>query len=170
MTKAVTFDELNSFLQEEYEPWLSNRWRVVEMPTINNFRLSALVVETLNLPMLGYEARTKHYGSSSMSFVGGQQIDGFSMTLLLDDGWNSVKYITDWFATMQNPNTGGFYLPSYYMKDIKVAIFNNKGEQIVTSTISNVWPLTIGAPELNPQSNKTTVNVEFKCFWQTLKW
>ena len=170
MVKPVTFDELDSFTKTDGAPWLSSRWRLLRLPTINGNSPSELMVEEMSLPMLGYEARTKHYGSNSMSFVGGVQIEGFNMSMIVDDAWRSVRYINDWFQTMQNPKTGGFYLPSRYMKTIRVAMFNTEGDQILTSKIDNCWPLSMGSPQLSASSDKTVISVEFKCFWQTLTW
>lgn len=170
MSKPVTFDEISSFMTGDKEPWLTNRWRVKKLPEINGYTPSELMVESIDLPFVQFDVRTKHYGAWSMHFVGGSQIDGFTMTMYVDDKWRSIKYINDWFQTMQNGTTGGFYLPSVYMKKMEVDLFDTKGDLILTSRIDNIFPISMSDPSLSAESNKLVISVQFKCYWQTLTW
>ena len=168
--KPVTYEELSAYMTGDKEPWLSNRWRVTQLPKIGTITPSELMVESIDLPMVQFDVRTKHYGARSMHVVGGSQIDGFTMSMYVDDQWRSVKYINDWFATMQNPNTGGFYLPGYYMKTIGVELYDTKGDVILRSKIDNVFPISMSEPSLSANAEKLSISVQFKCYWQTLTW
>ncbi len=170
MAGPVTFDELSSYMSGDKEPWLSNRWRVLNFPTMGGATLSHLVCESMDLPIPQFDVRTKHYGAWSLHFVGGSNVDGFSMQLYVDDAWRSVKYITAWQSCMQNPDTGGFYLPSYYMRDLQIGLYNHKGESILTSTVQDVFPISMSEPALTANSDKLAITVQFKTWWNTLKW
>mgnify|MGYP001156605841 CR=1 FL=1 len=167
--KPVTFDEIDSAYSETREPWSSDKWRIVSFPDLGGATLDPLACLEMDLPMPSFNDCVKHYGVSSMSFVGGIQIDGFNMTLNVDDNWRAMKYIWHWFRTMQNPDTGGFHLPSFYMKDFDVALFSKStGDVIVKSKILNCWPQNVGQPQLNRTSEALEAQVQFKCFRQKL--
>lgn len=167
---AVTLDELLDSSQPGLgDPLLSDKWRIISLPTMRGVSLSPLACEEVDLPFPIYQASSKQIATVDVHFPKGTSISGFSLMFGLDQTAAVIKYADAWANSIQNPNTGGFYLPGAYKKNIEVALFNTKGKKVMTAIIRNCWPLGLSNLSLNGTGTRLMPSLQFQCDTQRLK-
>lgn len=166
---AVTLDELLDSNQPGLgDPMLSDKWRIVALPTIGGVSLSPLACEELDLPFPVYQETSKQIATVEVYFPKGTSLSGFSATFGLDHKAAVLRYADAWANLIQNPYTGGFRLPGVYKKNIEVALFDTKGTKVVTAVIRNCWPLGLSNLSLNGTGSRLMPVLQFQCDTQRL--
>lgn len=165
--KPVTLSDLSNEELRGKNSLYKFAWRVEAMPIISGvaspltgtYRLPPLNVEALTLPMPQQSVTEAVVSATTVYFADKHQIDQFNMTVKEDEYLSSLKYFTAWNHNIQNPYTGGFYLPSRYKKDIPVMLFDNQGREVMRAKLKGVWPNTIQQFELDNTDDKHKLNV-----------
>ena len=149
--KPVTLSDLGDERLRGKNSLYKFLWRVAAMPTIKGieggtYTLPPLNVETITLPL---------------PRQGVTQAEVAATTSYLDDKLTSLQYFIEWNKSIQNPYTGGFYLPSRYKKNFEVVLFDGGGKPTMTALLIGVWPNTIQEMELDATDDKHKINVSF---------
>lgn len=166
---AVTLDELlNDTEPGLADPHTTDRWRIRKFPSFGSTRISEVACEEVDLPFPIFQEKSKEVANTEIYFPGGTSISGFSCTFGLDQTAAIMKYVDAWSNTIQNPNTGGYRLPSAYKKNILVDLYNAKGEVIISAEIRNCWCMGMQNIQLNGQAARTMISVQFQCDTQRL--
>lgn len=167
---AVKLEELLDSTQPGLgDPLLSDKWRIISLPTISGVSLSPLACEEIDLPFPVYQESSKQIATVDVYFPKGTSLAGFNMTFGLDQTAAVLKYMDAWANLIQNPYTGGFRLPGVYKKNLEVGLFNTMGKKVVTVTLRNCWPLGLNALSLNGTGARLMPAVQFQCDTQRLK-
>jgi hypothetical protein len=159
----LKIDDLADLHSGDREPFQSWKWSLVSFPEIGGFTLPPSYCEEIGLPFPAFATKQKEIAGTTVTFPGNTSIDSFEMIMYEDSVLSSIAYIQDWQSLVQNPRTGGYRTPSHYWKDFAVELYNNKNEVAATSTIRNVWPISLGNPQLNQETGRLRVNVQFVC-------
>lgn len=166
---AVTLTELmDASAPGLADPFTTEKWRIVSLPTIGGVSLSPLACEEIELPFPVYTEKSKEVASTQIHWPHGSSIDGFSSQWGIDQKAALMKYFQSWQTLIQNPYTGGFNLPSAYKKRLRVALFDIKGSVIATSEVRNVWPIGMQSLQLNGTGGRGVMTIQWKCDAQRL--
>lgn len=165
--KPVTLSDLKNDVLRGNNSLYKFQWRVPVMPSINGvaepvtgtYVLPPLNVEALTLPMPRQNTVNAEIAAATLFFADKTEIEEFNMVVKEDDKMNSLKYFTAWNHNIQNPYTGGFYLPSRYKKNIEVYLFNSQGEVVMSAWLKGVWPNNIENLELDNTDGKHKLNI-----------
>lgn len=167
---TVTLEQLEMYSSGEYEPWLSDKWKVLDMPAINGLKLPAPLIETVGLPFNTLMDRPKSIASGEIYFANGTRVGQFTMGCALTSRLHSLRYFDTWMQMVQNPFTGGFRLPSTYKKNVSVGLYDTKGKLIVTAEVRNCWPTEFSGVEPATSPSLQPLTVQFKCDAFRLIW
>ena len=157
-----TFDDIAALTNDE-EPLPNWTWRIVSFPTFGSIELSPKMVKSCTLPLPKFSPRSKVVGATTVTSAGMSEVDAFDLVIQENQKVDGLNYINNWMANIQNPFTGGYYLPSRYKKNIDIVLYNVLGEPILEATLKNVWPTTIQSWELNSESGFRELSVNFAC-------
>lgn len=165
--KSVTLSDLGNKKQRSSNSLYKFLWRVPVMPTIQgvaepvsgSYELPPLNVEALTLPLPTQNVVDAQIAAATLFFADKSAIEQFNMVVKEDDMLTSLKYFTAWNHNIQNPYTGGFYLPSRYKKNIEVFLFNSQGEVVMSVWLKGVWPTNIENFELDNTDDKHKLNI-----------
>lgn len=161
---AVTLTELSDVQMPGLaDPYTTEKWRIVSLPTIGGVSLSPLACEEIELPFPVFTAKSKEVASTQINWPQGSSVDGFSSQWGIDQKMAVLKYFQSWQNLIQNPFTGGFSLPSVYKKPIRVALYDIKGTVIATSEVRNAWPIGCQSLSLNGTGGRGMVSMQWKC-------
>ena len=150
-------------LEGEKEPLANWTWRVLDFPAFGSLRLDSRLVKSTSLPMPKFAPRSKTLGATTVTSAGMSEVDAFDLVIQESQQLDGLKYIVNWMNNVQNPDTGGYYLPSRYKKNLTIVLYDIKGTPIMNSTLKNVWPTTVGQWELNSESGFRELQVNFSC-------
>jgi hypothetical protein len=160
--KPVTLTEVsgNSDQTRVSEPLPKHLWRVEEMPEIGGIRLPPLQIETMSLPMPQFGVGEAVVAATSLYFPEASQVQAFNMVIHESYKAHALKYFIKWNENIQNPYSGGFYLPARYKKSIRVLLFNNQGEAVMAARLKHIWPTTINEIDLpNAEADDHKISV-----------
>ena len=164
--KPVTLSDLGDERLRGKNSLYKFLWRVAAMPTIKGieggtYTLPPLNVETITLPLPRQGVTQAEVAATTIYFADKGEIDQFNMICKEDDKLTSLQYFIEWNKSIQNPYTGGFYLPSRYKKNFEVVLFDGGGKPTMTALLIGVWPNTIQEMELDATDDKHKINVSF---------
>lgn len=166
---AVTLTELMSTNAVGLsDPYTTEKWRLVSLPTIGGITLSPLACEEIELPFPVFTDKSKEVATTQIHWPQGSSIDGFSSQWHLDQTAALMKYFQNWQMLIQNPYTGGMRMPSVYKKILRVALFDIKGNVIATSEVRGCWPIGLQPLQLNGTGGRGVMSLQFKCDAQRL--
>lgn len=167
---TVTLEQFERYSTGEYEPWLSDKWKVVNLPTIGGLTLPAELIETVTPPFNVLQERAKNIASSEIYFASATRPGQLSMGVSNTARLHALKYFDYWMQLIQNPYTGGFRLPSTYKKNLGCELYDTTGRRILTIEIRNAWPLTYEGLNLTQAPESAPLQVQFKCEACRLVW
>lgn len=167
---TVTLEQFERYSSGEYEPWMSDKWKVLAMPTINGIVLPPELIESVVPPFNTLQERAKNIASSEIYFANGTRPGQFSMECSNTARLHALKYFDTWMQAVQNPFTGGFRLPSTYKKNVSCALYDTTGKQILTIEVRNCWPVSYDGLPLGRQPESSPLQVQFKCDACRLIW
>ena len=167
----ITLDQLEHCWDQGDGPWLSHQWRVLEFPTIGGLKLDPILCEEIVLPLPTFGEREKSLGSGTLSLAATSSAGQLEMVFGLDNKFRALKYLNNWDLLIQNPYTGGFRLPSVYMKEISVGYFSGDGTQVARGVCRNAWPTTYSGIGGDRVPSDKPINASFKVtafYWEWL--
>jgi hypothetical protein len=167
----ITLDQLEHCWDQGDGPWLSHQWRVLEFPTIGGLKLDPVLCEEIVLPLPTFGERDKSLGSGTISLAATSSAGQLEMVFGLDNKFRALKYLNNWEHLIQNPYTGGFRLPSVYMKEISVGYFSGDGTQVARGVCRNAWPTTYSGIGGDRVPADKPINASFKVtafYWEWL--
>tara|TARA_Y100001963_G_scaffold127143_1_gene180307 strand:- start:3443 stop:3967 length:525 start_codon:yes stop_codon:yes gene_type:complete len=162
--KPVTLSDVsgNSEQTRVSEPLPKHLWRVEEMPEIEGIRLPPVQIETMSLPMPQFGVGEAVVAATSLYFPEASQVQAFNMVIHESYKAHALKYLIKWNENIQNPYSGGFYLPARYKKNIRVILFNYQGEAVMAARLNHIWPTTINELDLpNSDGDNHKISVSF---------
>lgn len=166
---AVTLRELQDTSQPGLaDPYTTEKWRILSFPSIGGVSLSSAACEEIEIPFPVFQVKSKEIASTSIHFPQGSSVEGFPAMFGIDQKAAVLRYFQSWSGLIQNPYTGGFRLPSVYKKNLQIALYDVKGNVIVTSEVRNCWPLGLQSLSLNGQGGRGMISVQFQCDAQRL--
>lgn len=123
------------------DPLPSWKWHVEELPDFGDIKLPPEYIETLTLPFPKLDSGNSTYvGGAELTYAGATSVDAFDIVFHEDSLARATKYVQAWQANIQNPYSGGYYLPAQYKKILKVVLKNTTGEDIAEATLKGCWP------------------------------
>ena len=167
----ITLDQLENCWEQGDGPWLSHQWRVLDFPTIGGLKLDPVLCEEIVLPLPTFGAREKSLGSGTISLAATSSAGQLEMVFGLDNKFRVLKYLNNWDHLIQNPYTGGFRLPSVYMKEIPVGFFSGDGTQVARGVCRNAWPTTYSGIGGERVPSDKPINASFNVtafYWEWL--
>lgn len=167
---TVTLAQLEKHSEGQYEPWQSDKWKVLALPTIGGLKLPIELIEAVTPPFNVLQERAKNIASSEIYFANGTRPGQFSMEAASTARLHALRYFDTWQQMIQNPYTGGFRLPSTYKKNISCALYDPTGQLVVTIEVRNCWPASYDGLALARQSSNEPLVVQFKCDACRLIW
>lgn len=142
----LTFDEFVAKRTGDRSPMLDFYWYCVELP----FGHDPDYVETVSLPFPSINMKPLFIASKFAQYPGFMEIAAFDMTLYEDVRMRSHHWIKDWQDRIRDPQTGTYFLPGNYKRDMRFALTDGttRDTPVLTVTLQNCWPTTTSALEL----------------------
>lgn len=139
----------------ENEPMLDFYWICTKLPGHD-----PRYVESISMPFPSFSKKEGLFGAGAFSYYPGfSDISAFDIVLYEDQQLSTVKWLKQWSERIRNPNTGAFYLPSFYKEDIEVELQNTQGKVIAQAILKNVWPTEKGNWDLKYTGTGERLNV-----------
>lgn len=161
---AVSYDELfDASANGLDDPYTLEKWRILDLPNVGPFMLSPLACEEVSLPFSIFQQKTREIATTSVSWPKAVSVSSFSARFHMDQKAAVLKYFGQWERLIQNPYTGGFYLPSRYKKNMTVALYDNAGVIIHQHELRNVWPQGVQELGLNGTGGRAVISIQFEC-------
>jgi hypothetical protein len=127
--------------------WL---WRVESLPPFGDVTLDAgEYILQCALPFPQFDTGNQiAVAGTTLTFPGKMQINSFNLLVHEDNKARALKYALTWMSKIRNFTSGGYYPPKSYKKSLKVNLFDNKGDILITATLTGVWPSVLQDWEL----------------------
>ena len=153
---------LQSFLKarEGKDPHMSFKWIVESWPIFGKTRLHPTYCERMDLPLPAFQVDSKQIASTQIFLPGDSEVGQVSGTFYENDYMETVNYFLSWMLNIKNPNTGGYYPPTYYKKDVSVLLVSNRNTTSMEARLLNMWPVSMGSLSLG-ENDRTTVQIQF---------
>lgn len=151
------------------EPLLAWKWYLRAFPDIAGKTLPTSYCEEVGLPFAQFNQNTKEIAATTLNLPGTSSIDSFEITVFEDQKLSAMDYFLTWKHLVQNPLTGGYNVPAVYWRNLPVTLMNTKNEDIGTSTVYNVWPISISNLALSQENNRVRLNIQMACTAQILR-
>jgi len=142
----LTLDEFYEKRSGDRSPMLDFYWYCLELP----FDLDPSYVETVSLPMPSINMKPVFMGAKFRQFPGFRELSAFDITFYEDVAMRTRNWLIDWQNKIMDPETGTYFLPGNYKRNMKFALTDGRTTDtpIVTVELINVWPTTTSAIEL----------------------
>ncbi len=137
---ALDINSLQGVMSGYGEPLKGFRWCIESFPTFFGRTIPKEYVLSCTLPMPTFGTQQKQNGAHTITLPTASEISGFDLTLHEDQKGSSFKYIMCWMEHVQNPHSGGMYLPPNYKRDLTVQLQNDRGEVAIRAELVGVWP------------------------------
>jgi hypothetical protein len=113
-------------------------WQCDELP----FGHDPTYLEHVNIPHPSVNVKPLFGGGTFTYYAGFVEISAFNATFYEDVGMRTAKWLTSWRNRIRNPESGAFFLPKDYKRDLHFTLFNTRGEPILRVQAKNCWPTT----------------------------
>jgi len=155
---------IDSIYKGHGSPIFDHMWMVKSLPTFEGKTIPIQYVLGVELPFPGLGVDQTEVAATTISFPDKSEVVAFSMSIHEDSKVRTVAWLLAWQANIQDPYTGLYYLPTKYKRDIPVAIYNTRGEEIMTALLKGAWPSTISSWDLQGGGSGMIRNsVSFNC-------
>lgn len=164
--KSVTLTDLHDVDQRSQSSLKKFAWRITNMPVIKgidggSFKIPLLDIETISLPLPKQNVTEAQVAATTLYFADKSQLDQFNMSIKLDSDASNLQYFIEWNKNIQNPYSGGFYLPTQYKRVVEAELYNGKGEIVLSAVLKGCWPSTIEELTLDASDDSHKLNVSF---------
>jgi len=150
MDELVSFDLVNKMP----DPLLSFKWVVLALPSFGGITLPREYVEAVNLPFYNTNIEQEVFiAGSYLYFPGFQNITATDITFYEDKNLTTTLWLEAWRKAIRNPDTGLYYLPASYKRDVPVALLDQGNNTILTATLKGIWPAARGQFDLTYTDN-----------------
>lgn len=142
MARGLSLDinTLQGVMSGYGEPLKGFKWCIESFPTFFGRTIPKEYCLSATLPMPTLGTQQKQHGGHVITLPSTSEISGFDLTLHEDQKGTSFKYIMSWMEHVQNPHSGGFYLPANYKRNLMVQLQNDRGEVAIRAELVGVWP------------------------------
>lgn len=163
--RQITLDEVMRGTEGDRGPLLEYKWIIDSFPEIEGKEtLPISYCEEVSLPFPQISEKQFTIAATNIMFPGASQIQAFDITVYEDQKARTLDYFLGWQSIVQNPYSGGFYPATFFKKDLKVYLLNNKNIPIYQALIRNVWPMGIQNLSLNyTGEDRVRLNVNMAC-------
>ncbi|QYW03099.1 hypothetical protein pEaSNUABM13_00140 [Erwinia phage pEa_SNUABM_13] len=144
------------------DPFMLDKWRIREFPTMGGVSLSPFACEEVDLPFSVFQSKSKEVASVAINWPHGSSIDGFNLMFGIDQRLAVMKYFTAWQNLIQNPYTGGMRLPSAYKKNMFIELYDNQGKMVAAMQLRNCWPVGGQGIQLNGTGGRGVWSVQMQ--------
>ena len=142
----LSLDEFTKARSGDRSPLLDFYWYCVELP----FDLDPSYVETVSLPVPSINMKPVFMGARFRQYPGFRELSAFDITFYEDVSLRTHRWIEDWRNRIMDPETGTYFLPGNYKRNMKFALTDGRTTDtpVMTVTLVDVWPTTTSAFEL----------------------
>ncbi len=136
----LDLDSVQAAMSGYGEPLDDFKWCVESLPEFFGRTIPKEYVLETSIPMPTFGSKQKQTAATVITLPDVGEISGFDLTLHEDQKGSSFKYIIGWMEHIQNPHSGGFYLPYNYKRDLTIQLQNKKGEIAIRACLKGCYP------------------------------
>lgn len=145
----LDFDSMQAAFTGYGEPLLGFRWTIEDFPEFFGIKIPRQYCLETSLPTATMGTMTKQMGGTQITLPDVGEVSSFDIQFHEDQKGTTHKYLTAWNEHIQNPYSGGFYLPFTYKRDLWLQLQNNRGEVAIRVMLKGVWPTSLSPLSLN---------------------
>lgn len=136
----LDLDSVQNAMSGYGEPLDSFKWCIESLPSFFGLTIPKEYVLEASIPMPTFGSQQKQTAATVITLPDVGEISGFDLVLHEDQKGSTFKYIISWMEHIQNPHSGGFYLPYNYKRDLIVQLQNKKGEVAIRAKLKGCYP------------------------------
>lgn len=139
---VLDLDSVQNAMSGYGEPLDGFKWCIEALPVFGGLTVPKEYVLEASIPMPTFGSKQKQTAATVITLPDVGEISGFDLTLHEDQKGSSFNYIITWMEHVQNPHSGGYYLPFNYKRDLIVQLQNKKGEIAIRAKLKGCFPLS----------------------------
>lgn len=126
------------------QPALSFEWE----PIIGSFpswgadaKLTEYDIQEVDIPFLAFEQQSIYLEGVRQAFAGSADAMSFTLGIHMFQNPRALRWLLSWQQTVRS--RAGFYgLPIHYQRNLKFALTDPTGRQIMIAVLKNCWPVS----------------------------